>query len=197
MKHSTRLCILLIVITGTNLQAQTPRYVEMASTLRDIYKRLNDSQDSLQECREFFEAFPNTFADFDSLYGYEHDPSIMYHEYEAHVENVFRNLHCVSDSAYFKKLIQLGIGGHWEADAVGSLQQTIHERMLANPRLAFQLLANLPPKSVSSFFYFFFNGIHAPYNRIPKEFAALRTTFPQVYQGCEEGFRRGLNDSGH
>jgi hypothetical protein len=178
-------------------QSQPSRFEQRAEQLSAAFHKVMTSPDDAEACRAYFKEFPSTFAEFDLLYGYGDTPSILYDQYVSQVDSLFRDIHCVTDSTYLEKILGLGIGGHWDADAVNSLQDIIHERTLANPRLTFELLSPRSDEAVSSFFYFFFNGIHAPYKKIPKEFLFLKKEFPRVYQNLVAGFQHGVKESGH
>ena len=181
-----------------SVQAST--LAEKVQKLKDYHEKSFGHADSLHYRRKFFEAFPNSFAELDSLYGYDDgNPGPLYDQGVDHIIRLFNRLECVNDTAYYKKLINTSIGGRWDADAINYFQRGLHERALSKPRLFFDLLSEYPDSKIRGFSYFFYHGgiTPPPFDGIPYNFRALKEEFPRVYSQMKLAFKKAVADSGH
>ncbi len=147
--------------------------------------------------KQFFDVFPKSFDELDSLYGYAKEPGPLYYEHVDHILNGFYNLDQIADTLMYTRLINLGIGGHWDADAVNWIQDFIQKKILANPNLTFTVLHSKTLPEIQSFFYFFNNGIHPIYRELPTELEGVREIDEDMYLAMKTGFDEGLSDSSH
>lgn len=178
-------------------EASELRLLETDSLLKIYYNACRSHPDSMRFERLFFEAFPSSFHEFESLYGYDGSPNPLYDDAVAHIMDLLPSLKSIDESAYYRKLINLGICGHWDADAINYLQRLIHSKVLVNPDLSFKILKLKSTDEVESFFYFFFHGIHAPFDKIPVELEAFKSVYPELFVSLQSGFERGFADSRH
>lgn len=179
-------------------QADTTNYQEKAEKLKHYFQKSFNNPDSLKYRRLFFEAFPNSFSELDSLYGYHNGKKgLLYEEGVNHIIKLFDNIKCINDSVYYSKLIHISIGGSWKADAVNYFQSILHQHSLAKPELLFTLLGNYSKAKIQSFFYFFYHGSHPPFEEIPAEFKNMKTEYPRIYLHMKKGFKSAQTDSGH
>ncbi|HEY9533071.1 MAG TPA: hypothetical protein VIQ77_00980 [Mucilaginibacter sp.] len=106
---------------------------------------------------QFFDAFPDSFKQLNKLYADKDGPlSSVAHE---HIY-LFNGLNNINDTLYYKKIISIGIGGHWDADAIDFFQQGLRNKILGNPELTATILKNLSTKKILSFWRFYFDGPH-------------------------------------
>jgi len=126
---------------------------DRAALLTELYNNKN--------CREFFNAFPNTFDEFDQLYGFDDDKGerILYSKSEEHISFLYGCAE-VSDFEKLKKSIDIGINGRWEADASALVQSFAFNLIKDNPNETKAILDTLPNSKASSFWYFMFDGPH-------------------------------------
>jgi len=132
---------------------------------------------------QFFKEFPNTFNQLLKLYGYDNKnskPNILYYEAPNHILKLFNNLSEVNDTLYYRKIIQISIGGRWDADAVNYFQNGLRHRILDNPELAVYVLKHTPHDKVKSFWYFYFDGAH-PKKEIPEQLKRIRSIDSEIY----------------
>ena len=114
-----------------------------------------------KDCKGFVGAFPETFQAFDQLYGYNDQTGErpLYSKYAQHVPYFF-SCDGVSDVDRLNKAIKLGVGGKWDADAVGMLQDSTYSLVTKHPKEAEDILDGLPDDTASSFWYFLMDAPH-------------------------------------
>jgi len=163
--------------------AQVPgkAIITKADKLRDLYAKIMTEPDNDNAKQAFFNVFPATFKEFVNLYGYENDsPCILYYKAEGHVLGLFNNIKSVNDTLYYNKIIDIAIGGRWDADAVSYLQQGIRQHVLKNIDLTVYLLGRRSSKQMHSFWYFYFDGPH-PERQVPAGLKKIRTLNKNMY----------------
>ena len=132
--------------------------------------------------QQFFDEFPSTFKQLDELYGYNYNTNIsgpLGKLYTEHIE-LFNGLSNVNDTLYYKKIIAISIGGHWDADAVNVFQHGLRNRILANPELALYILKNMTDDKIKSFWFFYFDAAH-PKKQIAKSLQRIKLSDPKIY----------------
>ena len=146
----------------SNAQA-TPRLVQTPVERDkgdDLVVRLSDLYDA-KNCVGFFNAFPSTFSEFEQLYGFSDQlgEQPLYRKYEGHLQYF---LHCpeISSRARLEKLIGIGVGGRWDADATAMIQDASYDLIKESPTEACEILNGLPDSQASSFWYFVLDGPH-------------------------------------
>ncbi|ELY2018379.1 SH3 domain-containing protein [Flavobacterium psychrophilum] len=116
----------------------------------------------------FLEKFPKNFDEFKSTFGWNdklNKPNILYNDANNYIDRLFA---LVSKSKYnnFKTIIiEISIGGKWEADAVGYFQNQLHEIIKTDKEFIF-LLNDLNEKKINLFWTFYFDKENLSY---PKE----------------------------
>jgi hypothetical protein len=137
--------------------AQTPTIQNLNE---QAVSKLDGSFDR-KDCKEFIGVFPETFDEFNRVYGFDDEKGAgrLYLKYEEHISFFFE---CpeVTDSEKLKKVIKIGINGKWDADAVGMFQNRAFKIIEHNPNETEDLLDNLPDDLASSFWFFLFDGPH-------------------------------------
>lgn len=111
--------------------------------------------------RLFFKYFPDTFARFDSLYGYKEvspDSAVYMPLYDSsHLDTIFPNLDSIDKTIFYKKLINVSIGGHWDSDQVDVLQHDLIEKVRSHVALTEKILKTYNDDKIKSFWLFFFD----------------------------------------
>jgi hypothetical protein len=168
-----------------------------AQLLTEYYKQAIQYPDSCEIQRKFFSVFPESFKELQSLYGYDEEPAILYDSNYEHIENLFNKLICISKEEYYLKLIRIGIGGHWDADAVFWFQNQLRNKVLEDPRFTTEILREFQDNEIESFFYFFFSDIHPKWEIIPNELQVIQNYDKHIFDLMKEGFEKAIEDSGH
>lgn len=115
-----------------------------------------------KNCKEFIDAFPNTFREFDQLYGFDDEKGgrILFSQSEVHVSHFF-NCAEVSEREKLEKVIKIGVDGKWEeADSIYMLQNSAYDFIKKNSDVTKELLDKLPDEKAASFWYFLFDAPH-------------------------------------
>jgi hypothetical protein len=129
--------------------------------LEQVAKRLTELHDN-KNCKEFFNAFPNTFEEFDRLYGFDDEKGgrILYSKFPEHFSYFFD---CPDVSAQEKliKVIKIGVDGRWnDAVPIGVFEESAFDLIIDNPSKAREILDSLPDEKAASFWYFLFDRPH-------------------------------------
>lgn len=165
---------------------------EKAKVLKGFYsKTISESGTEYQ--KRFFEVFPSSFSLFNKIYGFKDDtngfaPHILYDVHLSHLKLFCSLKNSVNKKAFYKKIISLGINGHWEADAVSFLQHCTAETIKEDLPLTIAILENHSNQEIKSFWYFLFDGPH-PSETIPIDIEKIRDINGQVANLAEKAFR--------
>ena len=143
-------------------------------TLKAYYEKAHGTGDTLKFKQLFFASFPNNFNSFNSLYGYNDEKEMpLYSYYYNHINFFCKLVSEQADAEGYKKLIRLGVGGHWDADAVNLLQDCIEHYVNENPSLALSQLKKFNDKEIKSIWKFFYDGPHPSDTQIEKRYSDL------------------------
>jgi hypothetical protein len=152
-----------------------------AHKLKRLYaEMISDSSNSYSQL-QFFDAFPNNFTELNELYGdNSNPPAILSNEAEQHIFK-FNGLDKINDTVYYKKIISIAIGGHWDADAINYFQNGLIAKVEADPTLIIYLLQSMSDKQIRGFCYFYFDGVF-PITKIPDDLLFTKRTNPRIYK---------------
>ena len=197
----TRHFLILTVFLPRLLFGQSEKQIDR---LKELYHKSTSSSDSLDFQKQFFFAFPKSFKEFNNTFGYvtkSTDPekeeiSVLYLESEKYLDLFFR-LTIIPDTLFYKKIIDIAIGGHWDADGVNYFQYGLRKKVFANPKMTFDLIKNKVDNDIESFWSFFFQSIHPAYKQIPLELTKMKSYDSRVYGLMEKGLADALKQSGH
>ena len=103
----------------------------------------------------------------------------------------------IPEREYYNKIINIAIGGHWEADAINYFQNGLRNKVFENPRLTIDLLKIKSDRDILSFWFFFYSSIHPVYDHIPNKLTALKTYDNKIYGLMQKGLDKALKESGH
>lgn len=158
-----------------------------AQELKELYfKATNSPGISDIYKRHFFDAFPNTFNALNRLYGDTGDTiAILSGEALNHINYLFNDIgSVVNDTIYYRKIISIAMGGHWDADAINYFQQGLRNQVLAKPELVAYLLKGMPDKQMQSFWYFYFDSPY-PDKEIPEKLSVIKEADTHMYSLME------------
>jgi hypothetical protein len=154
-----------------------------AKNLKRLYL-LSTSSSGANEIykQKFFYEFPNTFGELDEIYGYnKNKPAPLYREAQTHIIGLFNNLNeIINDTVYYKKIVAIAIGGHWDGDAINYFQNGLIQKVDSNPKLIAHLLKNMPDKKIKSFWFFYFDGPH-PKKQIAAPLQKIKQVSKKIY----------------
>lgn len=139
-----------IQVTNTP-QVKEDKLEQAAKKLVELYDNKN--------CSEFINAFPNTFEDLNQLYGYEDGKGgrILFSKFPEHFSYFF-DCSEVSDREKLNKVINIGIGGKWEADTIETFQDSTFNLVKNHLIQTKEILENSPDEKAASFWYFLLDG---------------------------------------
>ncbi len=182
-----RLLIILAFLPVIAL-GQTAKQKAVARKLKEYYPKSINNSDSLKYQRLFFDSFPNNFSDFKAIYD---------HPWSLDTGQIFFffELENVPERELYQKIINISIGGRWNADAVNFFQSGLRDKVFANPKLTFDLLKNKPDAEIKSFFFFFYHSIHPLYKKIPGELTKMKSYNGRIYRLMEKGLKDALKQS--
>lgn len=146
--------------------------------------RLMREDDSNKAKESYFETFPNTFSDFQSVFGYEETPDslhlgVLYFESLDYITQFFQLNTDIRPELFADRIIRLCINGKWQADGVNILQTNVvnivtfdtshgcfykypdivscYDESLKNALLS--RLTRYEEKEILSFWRFYFDGV--------------------------------------
>lgn len=138
-------------------------YKERADSLNALYLLIQNSpnistKDSIKKL--FFKLFPDDFLSLDSIYGYNKTtgPCYLYKQAVDHIVKLFFRLDNINNDDFAKKIINISIGGKWDADAINYFQHGSRQRLNNNLFLFCKLLELYSHKETLSFWHFYFDG---------------------------------------
>jgi len=128
-----------------------------------------------KNCKQFTDALPNNFHEFDELYGYDDEKGErrLYSKYQEHL-SFFSECPQLSDREKLNKVVNIGINGKWEADATSVLQDLALNLIKRDPNSTKEILDNLSDAEASSFWFFLFDGPHPTDKQNLEKFQLLR-----------------------
>lgn len=197
-----------LLFAPKNCPGQEPSWVGDAELLRefvDDYEVSSSSEEWIQV--RYFDLFPGNFYDFVHIFGAfdskEFDtmpPQVMvsrglaYGPLATSLEYMYPlfDLDSVPERALQEKLVDICIGGFWQADAVGEFQVHMQSYVLAHSDVLQRVLVDRSEEEVLSFFAFFFRGAVAfkgRYDEIPEAFLDWKGSAPDLFQLVEQAFR--------
>lgn len=151
---------------------QSPQ--EQADSLTIFMNRARSS-DSLTKNiweQKFFCAFPNSFNQMESLFGYDNElgvaplystesPTNKYMDKRifSDVIGYFSELKSIPHKLYYKKYTNINIDGDWQADNIRGAFG-FHYKLISDTKNSCQILSKYSDKEIKSVFRFIFDGPH-------------------------------------
>lgn len=187
--------ILLFLLPGTHAWAQHD-ISGKADKLRSIYLAYEKAIDKKPYEIQFFQAFPRSFTEFTALYGYENQQAAPLYDQAFQHMQLFNNIQSVNDTAYYRRILSLGMDGKWDADAVSYLQQVVREHVVANIHLTVYLLRQRSLSDVSNFWYFYFDEPH-PADQIDAILLKIKMLDENMYAVLKQMHGKAVVDNRH
>ena len=142
--------------------------------LNTAYRELMKNPGSLECQKLFFYAYPSTWLEYIMTYQYisqytypyftDRDSKkydlAMYKLCDAHKEAFEKMLPLIPDTIYCDKLINLCIGGKWDADGPGALQGLIREIMSKKPQVMINRLSKQTRGFQLRFWLLYWSSLH-------------------------------------
>lgn len=194
--------VILFAIATANLYAQ----YFMADTvkLNATYRELLKHPESKEAQMAYFEAFPNTWMEYIVTYQFVPDDKEgrknLYSVGHKHMHAFEYKLNLISDSLYYKKLVNIAIGARKDADAANYLQGCVKDHMINHSEEILNALAPLRKGHRFEFWEFYFSNIIAEetieeeLNRLvelhkdchPEDVQMMKDAFKYFYNGVNQ-----------
>ena len=127
------------------------------------YRELLKHPESKEAQMAYFEAFPNTWMEYIVTYQFDPDDKEgrknLYFAGHKHVYAFEYKLNLIPDSLYYKKLVNIAIGGRKDADAANYLQSCVESHMIDHSEQILNALAPLCKRHRFEFWEFYFSNI--------------------------------------
>lgn len=134
------------------------------AVLNSAYRELVSKPNTLERQRAFFDAFPSTWREFIMTYQYVPDKKYDLAMYNLAADHIGTGLGSrvtlIADSTYCDKLINLSIGGQWEADAPNYLQLVLRKVMWSKMDSMFDRLSKWEASYQFKFWQFYWASLH-------------------------------------
>ena len=158
------------------------------SLLVFMEKAINSSlADRIKWEQKFFCAFPTSFKDMQSLFGYDDENGAAplylrgnetYSYADRHIMNdvigFFSGLELIPDSIYYDKYVRINIDGYWEADHIQEAFGFSY-RLMSDTKDACKALSTFSDKEIKSVFRFIFDGPHPKNDSNENLYESLKT----------------------
>lgn len=187
-------------------------YIELfpidTAQLNSAYRTLSINPDNKEAQEQFFKAFPKNWSEFIITYQYDDSEDYdltMYFLADDHITTLGEKLTLIDKYTYYKRLISLGIGGSWDADAPNYLKSLLHSKMKENTTTMLECLSQLDREKQLQFWTFYWSYGHyrdteitdPEYNLLLTEnetkFPIAMETMKQVYTADEESKKQVQN----
>jgi hypothetical protein len=125
----------------------------------------------------FLKTFPNSFLQFNNLYGFNDTSGakLLYNESEKHIKFFFNSV-STNESLFFDKLMNIAVEGKWEADAPSYFQFNLIQIILNQPNKIVELLKRRTLKEQNEFWFFVFDGSSSIHD------IQLKELYHKIYQ---------------
>lgn len=171
-----KLSIILFLMIAIINNAETQSNTNKKHYLQDAYKRvINDK--STESWILFFNFFPSTFEEFDSIFGCRDNQfdSItgyrimqegpLYYMYDQYIYLFFEAQNHIERSVYYNKLIEIAKDGRWDTDAAELFQSCIVKLVINNTinsqkNSFLETLSTYSENDISNFWRFYFDALY-------------------------------------
>ncbi len=160
------------------------------------YHNLIKLSDKVKNEQIYFEAFPDNFKDFNSIFGYSSDnpykvekEGVLYNDAFNYIDAFFK-LNFIEKEMLINKIIDISIDGKWYADGVNCFQHNMKIYLLNNLDSFCKIISLRNEKDIKSFFVFYFDGIHS--ESLPKEFNKIKKTNIELFKIIKYSYNLSL-----
>ncbi|OXA76305.1 SH3 domain-containing protein [Flavobacterium aquidurense] len=136
----------------------------------------------------FLQNFPKNYNQFVKYFGWNDSldvPYPLYNESEEYINRLFKIIKKDKTGKSLKLIIDIGINGKYQADAVNYFKINIERIFKENPNLACDLLGNRTLEEIDSFWHFYLDSPQ-PLTAVPDIFKILKNSCPQIYSSLEK-----------
>jgi hypothetical protein len=136
----------------------------------------------------FLNNFPKNNNQFISYFGWNdslNKPNPLYKESTEYLDKFFSIISKDKNKKSLSLIIDIGIGGKYQADGVSYFKMNIEKLFILNPDLSCELLKNRSPKDIDSFWHFYLDSPQ-PLASIPNNFNILKKNCEKVYLSLEK-----------
>jgi hypothetical protein len=205
------LALIVGVSIGSPLHAEPHKEpsIRQSPLTRQKAEKLLRAKHQLERAeKEFFEAFPSSFVEFNALFGYPEqweaaegaadDPVLIdllndvnkneaYQILDSYIDAFF-NLHTNDRTRFYNRIIDITSEGKWEADLVSYFRLNERKVVLGDLGRFCALLAKRSDEVIQGFWFFYFDGHHPP-KQIPEELRKVKEMNTRIYQLMEAALK--------
>ena len=158
-----RFKMLIFISLSFTFSVKAQEQLALDSLLSEYYHLATTSQDSTLYKEKFFEAFPNNFQLFDSVYGWHEIGdslyiNLLYDESLYHIDFFFELFNTIDKNVFVTKVINISLNGYSAVDAVNIFQHRMTKLFLNNTELFLSVLESYIDIEIKSFWHFFFDN---------------------------------------
>lgn len=106
----------------------------------------------------FLKEYPNSFEEYEKLYGYDRDSGAAPLYYNMNHVMLFASLEQVDKRAYYNKYLNISVNGIWDADNIQDFG--IYRYMLNDPEIMLDVMDERSNKEIISIMRYVFDGPH-------------------------------------
>lgn len=161
-------------------------------TIRIAYDSLTSINNKFKNGQIYFEAFPDNFKDFNSIFGYSsnnpykiENEGVLYNDSFKYIDAFFK-LNLIDKKKFINKVIDISIDGKWFADGVNYFQHDMKIYLINNLDLFCNILSLRNEKEIESFFIFYFDGLHSQV--MPKEFDKIKNDNVNLFEIIKKAY---------
>ena len=204
MKKRKGFCLRMFVMAFCCMAA--PGYAQFfpvdTAKLNTAYRELAGNPNTPARQKAFFDAFPSTWREFIMTYQYVPDKNYDLAMYDLAYEHIEKGLGgritLIADSIYCDKLINLSIGGQWDADAPNYLQSVLKKTIWKKMEMMFDRLSKWEIGYQFKFWQFYWASLHKK-DSVLTDFKRLKKLMedrnPNEVKVMEEAFHYSYGQS--
>ena len=176
-----KIFLFAIVTLFTAFSANAQYFQVDTAKLNTAYRALVNEPDKKENQLQFFDAFPCNWREFITTYGFRseiyglcpHDgyDFTWYSAAKSHIE-AFGSISLVNDTVYCRKLVNIAVGGTYEADAPNFFKSLLH-RVMQEEMDAMLYSVSLLRKGHCMQFWQFYWSSNGKSDELEREFAHL------------------------
>lgn len=136
----------------------------------------------------FLENFPKNYNQFVSYFRWNDSMNVpypLYKESTKYIDKFFAIISKDKTEESLRLMIDIGLNGKYQADAVSYFKMNIEKLFVKNPNLICKLLKNRNSKEIDSFWYFYLDSPQ-PLTSVPDNFKNLNNNCKEVYSSLEK-----------
>lgn len=199
--------LFMLVVHSANAQ-----YFQVdTAKLNRAYRTLVNEPDKKDKQEAFFDAFPCNWREFITTYGFRSEiyglcphggyDFTMYSAAKSHIE-AFGSISLVNDTVYCRKLVNIAVGGTYEADAPNFFKSLLHRVVHKKMDIMLYTVSRLRKGHQMQFWQFYWSS-NGKSDELEKEFAHLYELnvgkYPDMMKTMETAFHyfyNGVNIDG-